>query len=316
MIADVGKNKSACLQPKLMSKKRNILQKDITSEIIPELLELFKRKNINISREQTERIEQRIEEIQNYQPKVAFFGKTGSGKSSLCNSIFGQDVAAVSDTDACTREPQEYLLKISGTKSIVLLDVPGVGETDNRDYEYEELYKNLLSHVDLLLWIIKADDRALAVDERIWKTLVAQFIESGCPVFIVINQVDKLNPVREWNTAESAPGPKQLELIEEKILSLSHHFDCSREQVVPVSATERYNISRLVEAIVFALPNEKKVSFLNAVVDEVVSDTAKTEAQRGFWESIGDFIKSAFDSVKRYIPTIVEVLVIVLGKKK
>ena len=299
-----------------MSKKRNILQKDITSEIIPELLELFKKKNINISREQTERIAQRIEEIQNYQPKVAFFGKTGSGKSSLCNSIFGQDVAAVSDTEACTREAQEYLLKISGTKSIALLDVPGVGETDDRDQEYSRLYKSLLPHVDLLLWVIKADDRALSIDERIWKTLVSQFIDSGCPVFIVINQVDKLNPVREWNMVDNAPGPKQMELIEEKVSSLSQHFNCSHDHVIPVSAAERYNISRLVEAIVFALPNEKKVSFLNAVVDEVVSDTAKQEAQRGFWESIGDFIKNAFDAVKPYIPTIVEVLLIVFGKKK
>ncbi len=299
-----------------MSKKRNILQKDITSEIIPELLELFEKKNINISREQTERIAQRIEEIQNYQPKVAFFGKTGSGKSSLCNSIFGQDVAEVADTESCTREPQEYLLKMSGTKSIILLDVPGVGETDDKDHEYAQLYKSLLPHVDLLLWVIKADDRAFSIDERIWKTLVAEFIDSGCPVFIVINQVDKLNPVREWNTVENTPGPTQMKLVKEKVGSISLHFDCLQDQVIPVSAAERYNISRLVEEIVFALPNEKKVSFLNAVMDEVVSDTAKQEAHRGFWESVGDFIKNAFDAVKPYIPTIVEVLIIVFGKKK
>lgn len=296
--------------------EKNILQKDLVSEIIPELLEFFQRKNIRISRDQTERIARKIEEIQNYQPRVAIFGKTGSGKSSLCNSIFAEDVAAVSDTEACTRAPQEYLLRLSGTKSIVLIDVPGVGESAAKDQEYSELYASLLPHVDLLLWVVKSDDRALSIDEHVWNSSVREFIASGCPVFIVINQVDKLNPIREWDSKNNTPGPSQQKLIRAKAASLSSAFDLAPAQVVPVSALKRYNISSLVEAVVFALPNEKKLSFLNAVVEDVVSDTAQKEAKRGFWAAIGDFIKNAFDGLKPYIPTIVEIVMIVFGKRK
>jgi len=300
--------------PKATPEKKH-LTKDIFTEIIPELLEIFRRKNIPISRDRTERIARKIEEIQNYQPRVAIFGKTGSGKSSLCNSIFGKDVAAVSDTDACTRTPQEYLLRLSGTKSIVLIDVPGVGESRAKNREYSELYASLLPHIDLLLWIVKSDDRALSIDEHVWNTSVRAFIATGCPVFIIINQVDKLNPVREWDSNNNSPGAGQQKLISEKTTSLSNAFNLDVKQIVPVSALEGYNISGLVEAIVFALPNEKKPSFLNAVLESVISDTAQSEAKRGFWAAIGNFIKNAFAELKAYLPTIIEIISIVFRKR-
>lgn len=294
--------------------EKNILQKDLLTEIIPELWEFFQKKNIHISRDQTERIARRVQEIQNYQPRVAVFGKTGAGKSSLCNAIFGEDVAAVSDTEACTRAPNEYLVRLSGTKSIVLVDVPGVGESEARDEEYSKLYASLLPHIDLLLWVIKSDDRALSVDGHVWNSSVHDFIATGCPAFIVVNQVDKLNPVREWDVKGNKPGPNQQKLLTDKTTSLSSMFNVPLTYIVPVSAFEKYNISTLVEAIVFALPNEKKLSFINAVVEDVVSDTAKQEAKRGFWAAIGDFIKNLFTNLKPYIPTIVEIVKIVFGK--
>ena len=51
--------------------------------------------------------------IKNYTPKIGVFGDTGVGKSSLCNSLFGKDIASVSDVEACTREIQEINLQPS-----------------------------------------------------------------------------------------------------------------------------------------------------------------------------------------------------------
>lgn len=42
----------------------------------------------------------RIEEILGYEPRVGVFGKTGAGKSSLCNALFGAEVSAISDVAA------------------------------------------------------------------------------------------------------------------------------------------------------------------------------------------------------------------------
>jgi len=83
---------------------------------------------------------QKIGNIISYVPKVGVFGKTCVGKSTLCNTLFGEDICEVSDIVACTRKTQEVILEVSGKRSITLLDVPGVGENGKKDKEYSELY--------------------------------------------------------------------------------------------------------------------------------------------------------------------------------
>ena len=302
---------------KIASARKNLFQKDlrdITGKDITDFLtgtvlrDWFTKKNIPISEEQVEGLVRKINEIQNYQPRIAIFGKTGSGKSSLCNAIFDEDVALVSDTEACTREPQEYLLTFHAKKSLVLLDVPGVGESQARDQEYEALYASLLPQVDLLLWVVKSDDRALSVDERVWNNSVREFITAGCPVFLVITQADKLNPLHEWNRRRRCPGPAQQKLIAEKVEALSRAFGVPPEQIIPVSAAEKYNVARLVEAIVFALPNEKKLPFYNAVTEEAASPKAEEAARKGFFAAMMDFLATSFEEIEPYIPTIMRLL--------
>jgi predicted GTPase len=60
-----------------------------------------------------------LKKVRNYTPKIGVFGDTGVGKSSLCNALFGKDIAKISDVEACTREPQEILVgeKSSGNYS-------------------------------------------------------------------------------------------------------------------------------------------------------------------------------------------------------
>ena len=117
------------------------------------------------------KIEEKVKEIRSYTPKVGVFGVTGVGKSSLCNALFGKDVAAVSDVAACTREPKEIFVGSKGV-GIKLIDVPGVGETIERDKEYFALYEKLAPELDLVIWVIKADDRAYAQAEKAYKEIL------------------------------------------------------------------------------------------------------------------------------------------------
>ena len=47
----------------------------------------------------------------------------------------------------------------------MIVDLPGVGENGQRDQEYLTLYRRMLPELDLVLWVIKADDRALSVSD-------------------------------------------------------------------------------------------------------------------------------------------------------
>ena len=114
----------------------------------------------------------RIEQILSYEPRIGLFGKTGAGKSSLWNALFGSEVSAISDVAACTRNPQEIFVQV-GSAGVKLIDCPGIGESQERDAEYRQLYKKLLPELDVVLWLVKADDRALSSDEEFFMLSLA-----------------------------------------------------------------------------------------------------------------------------------------------
>ncbi|MEV9454953.1 GTPase, partial [Klebsiella pneumoniae] len=93
-------------------------------------------------------------------------------------------VSAVSDVNACTRDILRFRLR-SGRHSLVIVDLPGVGENGQRDHEYRALYRRMLPELDLVLWVIKADDRALSVDEHFWHGVMQPYQQQ---VLFVLNQ--------------------------------------------------------------------------------------------------------------------------------
>ncbi|WOE42777.1 GTPase family protein [Acinetobacter chinensis] len=241
-------------------------------------------------------ITSKVKKIRGYTPKVGVFGVTGVGKSSLCNALFGQDVAPVSDVAACTREPKEIFIN-SGGAGIKLVDVPGVGETIERDKEYFELYKKLAPELDLILWVIKADDRAYTAAEKAYTEILRPNLKN-CPVIFVINQVDKLNPLKDWDDLKNQPGSEKQKNIDMKVKEISKTFNVSAEYVETVSVAEKYNLVNLMDAIVEILPNEKKYPFMREANEEVKSDSAKEKAEKGIWDFIKEFAGEAWDSVK------------------
>lgn len=264
------------------------------NEIIPndpenQIIEEVERLGLVLQDEQRRKIREKINQIKNYIPKVGVLGKTGAGKSSLCNALFGQKVAEISDIAACTREPQHILLSLTeGGSGIVLVDVPGVGESRDRDIEYSELYKNLLPELDLVLWVIKGDDRALSIDEQFFKECVEPH-KATTPVAFVINQVDKIEPFREWDIKNKTPSPKQLENIRAKAEDVSKAFNVPASEICAVSADEGFGLVALVEHVVNILPNEKKFGFVREAKKENVSTESAKEAERGMWETIKEY---------------------------
>jgi len=113
----------------------------------------------------------KISEAIDYEPVIGVMGKTGAGKSSVCNALFQGEVCEVSDVEACTREAQELRIRF-GKRSLKIIDIPGVGENALRDKEYEDLYRTLLPSLDLILWVIKGDDRAFSADEHFYNNVL------------------------------------------------------------------------------------------------------------------------------------------------
>lgn len=262
---------------------------------------------LSLTKEQRSAVERKMREIMSYEPRIGIFGKTGTGKSSLCNALFGQDICPISDVEACTRNPQEVILNM-GSKGIKLVDVPGVGESQDRDEEYAGLYAKLLPELDLVLWLIKADDRAMASDENFYKNVVKPHIDQGKPFFFVLNQVDKVEPFRQWNEETHEPGPVQAQNIQRKVDAVAVQFGLPASKVIPVSAGEKHNLVKLVDEIVYALPKEKNITVFKAVNDEFKSTTAGEYVKRGVLEIIGDAIETVVGGVVEVAHVVADVV--------
>jgi uncharacterized protein len=263
----------------------------------------LQRLGFTLTSEQLQRIRERLSEIRGYVPKVGIFGKTGAGKSSLCNALFGQDVFEVDGVEACTRALQQVELRsASGDGGILLVDVPGVGEDQTKTEEYGALYTQLLPTLDLVIWVLKADDRALEIDKQVYEQRVIRQAGS-IPIVFVLNQVDKLDPIRDWDRQGAKPGNQQLETIERKRQQVKREFGIPLDRICAVSAEERYGLVTLVDAIVRVVPNEKKASFFREAREETRSSQSAQEVEKGIWETIKEFVVDGAKKVGDFYET-------------
>ncbi|HAH3269891.1 TPA: GTPase, partial [Escherichia coli] len=110
-----------------------------------------------------QKILEHLRSVIHYEPVIGIMGKSGTGKSSLCNAIFQSRICATHPLNGCTRQAHHLTLQL-GERRMTLVDLPGIGETLQHDQEYRELYRQLLPELDLIIWILRADERAYAAD--------------------------------------------------------------------------------------------------------------------------------------------------------
>ncbi|MCQ2194739.1 MAG: 50S ribosome-binding GTPase, partial [Paludibacteraceae bacterium] len=203
------------------------------------------------------------------------FGKTGAGKSSLVNAIFGQDVCPVSDVEACTREIQE-----ANVGGIILVDCPGIAESKERDEEYHKLYSDLIPKMDAIIWVLQGDNRSYGPDIEFYELLRECFKTKdgkNAPIYFALNQVDKIEPFREWDVDTCQPGPKQAQNIKAKVENVAAVFKTASNMVIPVSAVERYNLSELIAALLNSLPANQAIIASSQINDKWAEERRKQD---------------------------------------
>ncbi|EEQ3414324.1 GTPase family protein [Escherichia coli] len=234
---------------------------------------------------------ERIQNLTHYEPVIGIMGKSGVGKSSLCNELFRGEISPVSDVNACTRAVLRFRLR-SGRHSLVIVDLPGVGENGQRDQEYRALYRRMLPELDLVLWVIKADDRALSVDEHFWRGVMQPYQQQ---VLFVINQADKIEPCHEWDTRTSTPSAQQWANLQEKQVAITAMFK-PHHPVCMVSALAGWGTEEMVGTMMRSLPDRAASPVATQLHGQLCTEAVRSQARDGFGAAVGRVFDTAESS--------------------
>jgi hypothetical protein len=143
---------------------------------------------------------------------ILIIGRTGAGKSSLINTLFQNELAAV-DVLPSTDTIQNYHWKTENGEILNLWDTPGYEQVKREDLR--DLVIDYASNADLLLLVTPALDPALQMDVDFLQDVKSEVAD--LPIITIVSQVDRLRPIREWQPPydwERGEKPKEISIRE------------------------------------------------------------------------------------------------------
>jgi predicted GTPase len=129
---------------------------------------------------------------------LLLIGRTGAGKSSLINGLFDENLAET-DVLPSTEAVKSYRWSAPTGETLNLWDTPGYEQVDRGEFRDRVLAAALAA--DLTILVTPATDPALAMDGELLDGVARLRRDQGEAdgrAIVVVTQVDRLRPVREW----------------------------------------------------------------------------------------------------------------------
>jgi GTPase len=212
---------------------------------------------------------------------VSIIGRPNVGKSTFLNHVIGQKIAIMSDKPQTTRNKVQGVYTEENSQ-IIFIDTPGIHKPKHKLGDFMmKVAQNTLKEVDLVLFMINAEEGYGRGDEFI----IERLKNIQTPVFLVVNKIDQIHP------------DKLLELIE-KYKGL-YPF----KEIVPISALQGTNTSRLVEQIKVYLPEGPQYYPADQVTDHperfIITELIREKVLHLTREEIPHSIAVVMDSLER-----------------
>lgn len=195
---------------------------------------------------------------------ILLVGRTGAGKSSVINTLFQAERAAV-DVLPSTDKIQSYRWQGQApgeaSASLTLWDTPGYEQVARTDLREQVI--DYATQADLLLLVTPALDPALQMDADFLQEMRAEVRD--LPVIAVVSQVDRLRPIREWSPPyqwRTGSWPKET-AIREAVTYRAEQLGEFCQQVLPLVARtdqrEAWGTDSLSAALMGAIAPAKQL---------------------------------------------------------
>lgn len=200
-------------------------------------------------------------------PRIALIGFTGVGKSSTINALFNAG-RPIGHVRACTQEAHEVrgdVSEFTGSKgTIVVYDMPGLGEDLRADERHISTYAKVLPRVDVAVWTFQAADRAMTPMQnsllQLQKILGPSFMSK---LMFAVNKADATAPGEgAWMERANVPSREQranIEEFEKYILEKVHQVAPRiRPEIVTYSARRHYRLDALMTSMVASIQGSRR----------------------------------------------------------
>ena len=162
---------------------------------------------------------------------VNIIGNPNVGKSTLLNSIIGQDISIITNKAQTTRHRIKGILSDKNYQ-IVFSDTPGIIIPAYKLQESMMQYvKSAFQDADVILYVVEIGEQGLK-DEEIFEKIKKLKI----PLIILLNKIDLVS--------------------QDKVLLEIENWKrkFSKAIVLPISALNKFNINEIIDTIVEVLP--------------------------------------------------------------
>lgn len=208
-----------------------------------------------LPKDKADKLRKVIEDEMSVPPKLAVIGKSGVGKTETINNLFDVEWHT-SEVLTGTKDAQKETFHLKGGGKLTVIDMPGLGDSIANDERFLEIYKEILPDVDVIFYIMQADDRGLGDDEKIIEEILKCGKDLDKKLVIGLNKVDLLgeNEGLEWDDLSNLPSEEQESLIERKCTAISKRFSknigIKKDATTYFSAVKRYNLYHVLYTII------------------------------------------------------------------
>ncbi len=120
---------------------------------------------------------------------IGIYGKRNAGKSSIMNSIIGQDVSIVSHVLGTTTDPVEKTMELIPFGPVVFVDTAGI---DDKGYLGDKRVEKSFKQLQMMDFILYVVDGSTFKYENIQKDL-KYFEPFKIPVQVIVNKIDLID---------------------------------------------------------------------------------------------------------------------------